>query len=135
MPYTHLLSCIVHAHQLALALVGGTNIAIALRNGDFGHATLEFGKISFYSFAEKGILITALSLEDPFGNEAMDFPRLFYHTLLEKIGDIMIIFGTQHSFPSFQELLRKQTVPDCNDDRVYDWDRRNYAGFFEHACN
>ena len=67
MRYTHLLTCVVHAHQMSLALVGGTNIAIALRVGDFGHATLEVLCIFFYCFAEKGVLQISLTLEDPFG--------------------------------------------------------------------
>ena len=63
----------------------------------------------------------------------MDFPRLFYHTILEGMGDVIIKFSEQLSDAAYDELVGKQAIPNDRDKFLFDWNRRNYEAFYSHA--
>jgi len=103
-PYTHMLALTVHTFHIILSMVCGINICVALSS-----EPVKLAKLVLYIFLVvvfcllyQGILDISVKLENPLGNDDIDFPRMAYHLTIKETGEAFFRAGMTKPFANME---------------------------------
>jgi len=87
LPYAHLNAIAVHFFHFALSIIAGVKCCVALHDGNKGEIALQITLLIGFGFLYQGILIISSKLQNPLGDDDIDFPRMAYHMALQETGE------------------------------------------------
>jgi len=99
-PYIHLLAFIIHIFHLILPVVAGINFSVVIKNQTehpFSTVVAIF-MVLFFTVIYQGILDISDQLENPLGDDEIDFPRMAYHLSMKECGEAFITAGKTRPF-------------------------------------
>jgi len=96
LPYTHLNALTVHCFHLALAVICGINCTVAIHESNWGRFCLQVAMIGSFGPLYQGILIISAKLQNPLGDDDIDFPRMAYHMALQETGEAFFLAAQQN---------------------------------------
>jgi len=91
--YVHLITLLVNVQNLLMAVTSGLKLATAIPGGNFFIIIQQVLTTGIIVFCYQALLTISYTIEDPFGDDVLDFPIRAYKAYVASIVDAMMGAG------------------------------------------
>jgi len=91
--YVHLITLLVNLQNLLMAITAGLTLAAAIPGGEIFIIIQQVLSTSLICFCYQALLTISYTIEDPFGDDVLDFPIRAYKAYVASIVDAMMGAG------------------------------------------